>query len=130
MILLDSNAYTALLQGHQEVVDRVRGASRVFFSMVVIGELLAGFRFGSRRGENLRVLEEFLRTPRFETVPVTRATAERFALIWSELRAKGRPIPSNDIWIAAHAMETGAELISFDHHFEQVGGLLWFRPEA
>jgi predicted nucleic acid-binding protein len=124
-ILLDTNAYTALLQGHCEVASRVRSASRVLFSMVVIGELLAGFRHGSRRQENLRMLDEFLHNPRFETVPVTRASAERFALIWRELRRKGRPIPTNDIWIAAHAMETGAELISFDRHFGEVSGLLW-----
>lgn len=127
-ILLDTNAYTALVQGHPEVVSRVRIASRVLISMVVVGELLAGFRHGSRRQENLRILDEFLRNPHFDAVPVTRASAERFALVWSELRAKGRPIPTNDIWVAAHAMETGAELISFDRHFEAVNGLLWHDP--
>lgn len=127
-ILLDTNAYTALLRGHPEVASRVRLASRVLFSMVVIGELLAGFRHGSRRRENLRVLDDFLRNPHFDAVPVTRASAERFALVWSGLRAKGKPIPTNDVWIAAHAMETGAELISFDRHFEEVDGLLWLDP--
>lgn len=129
-ILLDTNAYTALLHGHQQVASRVRAASRVLFSTIVLGELLAGFHRGSRRQENLRVLHEFLSNPRFQTVPVTRLSAERFALIWSELRAKGRPIPTNDIWIAAHSMETGAELISFDRHFEQVSGLLWYPPDG
>lgn len=128
-ILLDTNAYTALLQGHPQVVSRVRSASRVLFSMIVLGELLAGFRHGSRRRENRQILDEFLRNPRFETVPVTQASAERFALVWNELRAKGRPIPTNDVWIAAQAIETGAELISFNRHFEEVSGVFWHHPE-
>ncbi len=66
--------------------------------------------------------------PHFDTVPVTWASAERFALIWSELRAKGKPVPTNDIWIAGHAMEAGAELVSFDLHFGEIAGLLWFNP--
>ncbi len=127
-LLLDTNAYSALVRGQLAVASRVRSARRVLLSMIVLGELLAGFRSGSRRRENLRTLDEFLRNPYFELVPVNRATAERFASIWSELRAKGRPIPTNDIWIAAHAMETGAELISFDRHFREVDGLLWFDP--
>ena len=48
----------------------------------------------------------------------------------SSLRAKGRPIPTNDIWIAAHAMETGADLVSADRHFEHVDGIAWIRLSA
>lgn len=46
------------------------------------------------------------------------------------LRAKGRPIPTNDVWIAAHAMETGADLVSADGHFEHVDGIAWVRVSA
>ena len=52
-------------------------------------------------------------------------TADRYARIATALRAKGRPIPSNDIWIAAHSMETGADLVSCDRHFEYIDGLAW-----
>jgi tRNA(fMet)-specific endonuclease VapC len=61
---------------------------------------------------------------------VTRTTADRFARIAAALRVKGRPIPTNDIWVAAHAMETGAELLSFDSHFAEVEGLAWTSPSA
>lgn len=54
---------------------------------------------------------------------MTFTTADRFGRIAAALRAKGKPIPQNDIWIAAHAMETGADLLSFDRHFEAVEGL-------
>ena len=124
-ILLDTNAYSALLRGHDEVADRVRRAERVVFSTVVAGELLLGFRLGTRLKKNMAQLDAFLENPYVSLVPVTLTTADRFARIAAALRAKGRPIPTNDIWIAAHAMEAGAELLSFDAHFGAVDGLAW-----
>jgi len=61
---------------------------------------------------------------------VTFVTAERFGRIAAALREKGRGIPTNDIWIAAHAMETGADLVSFDTHFGEIDGLVWVDPSA
>ena len=124
-ILLDTNAYSALLRGHDEVADRVRRAERVAFSTVVAGELLLGFRLGTRLKKNMAELDAFLENPYVSLVPVTLTTADRFARIAAALRAKGRPIPTNDIWIAAHAMEAGAELLSFDAHFGAIDGLAW-----
>ncbi len=124
-ILLDTNAYSALLRGHDEVADRVRRAERVVFSTVVAGELLLGFRLGTRLKKNMAELDAFLENPYVSLVPVTLTTADRFARIAAALRAKGRPIPTNDIWIAAHAMEAGAELLSFDAHFGAIDGLAW-----
>ena len=124
-ILLDTSAYSAMVQGHDDVCALVRMSERVLLSMVVVGELLAGFRGGSRFESNLRDLDEFLGSPYVKDVRVTRTTADRFSRIWAGLRAKRKPIPTNDIWIAAHAMETGADLVSFDRHFEEVEGLAW-----
>lgn len=58
---------------------------------------------------------------------MTMTTADRYARVAVQLRRKGRPIPTNDIWIAAHAMETGADLVSLDEHFAEVDGLAWVR---
>lgn len=124
-ILLDTNAYSALLRGHVAVVERVRRAEQVVLSVVVAGELLFGFRAGARLKKNLAELDAFLDNPYVSLAHVTYATADRFGRIAAALRAKGRPIPTNDIWIAAHAMETGAELLSFDQHFEAIDGLVW-----
>ncbi|HEY7365092.1 MAG TPA: type II toxin-antitoxin system VapC family toxin [Methylomirabilota bacterium] len=124
-ILLDTNAYSALMRGHDEVADRVRRAEGVVFSTVVAGELLLGFRLGARLKKNVAELDAFLENPYVSLVSVTLTTADRFARIATALRAKGRPIPTNDIWIAAHAMETGAELLSFDVHFGAIDGLAW-----
>lgn len=124
-VLLDTNAYSALMRGHAGVAGRVRRAEHVLLSTIVAGELLFGFRAGGRLGKNLAELETFLDNPYVNLVPVTYTTADRFGRVAAALRAKGRPIPTNDMWIAAHAMETGAELLSFDQHFEAVDGLAW-----
>jgi len=121
--LLDTNAYVELLKGNPEVANLVRSAEQLVFSMVVVGELLFGFRNGSRYDKNLALLDEFLNQPWVELQLVTRTTADRFGRIAAALRKAGTPIPTNDIWIAAHAFETGAELISFGRHFESVRGL-------
>ena len=127
-ILLDTDAYSALKRGHPAVAAVVRRADAIVFSPVVAGELLQGFRCGTRFERNLRELEEFVASPFVRVSPVTMDTADRFGRITAVLKRRGRPIPINDIWIAAQAMETGAELVSFDRHFEAIDGLVWRRP--
>jgi tRNA(fMet)-specific endonuclease VapC len=115
------------MRGHTEVADRVRRAEGIILSTVVAGELLFGFRAGRRFDENQRQFRRFLDNPYVTILPVSLVTADRFARIGASLRAKGRPIPTNDMWIAAHAQESGAELLSADEHFEAVDGLAWTR---
>jgi len=112
------------------VADFVRRADSVLISAVVLGELLFGFRNGTRYNENREQLEAFLSRRLVQTIEVTLETAERFGLIAAQLRRRGRPIPTNDVWIAAHAMESGGHLLSFDRHFEAVDGLLWTHLEG
>jgi tRNA(fMet)-specific endonuclease VapC len=126
-LLLDTNAYVALMRGDKGTAGRVRRAERVFVSAIVAGELVFGFRNGSRFDENMADLESFLDNPFVEFLPVSLITADRFGRIAALLRRKGAPIPTNDIWIAAHALEYGAELLSFDRHFEAIEGLVWTR---
>jgi tRNA(fMet)-specific endonuclease VapC len=128
--LLDTNAYTALRRGHDEVVAIVRSSEEVLISAIVAGELLFGFRNGTRFAVNRRDLEAFLGAPRVRLLSVNLTTADRYGTIAMNLRRKGRPLPQNDIWIAAHALEHGADLVSFDGHFSEVDGLSWVQPEA
>lgn len=127
-LLLDTDAYSAFMRGHVGVATRIREAERVLLSVVVAGELLFGFRVGSRYARNVMLLDAFLENPYVDLLPVTRTTADRFGRIAAALRAKGTPIPTNDIWVAAHAMESGAELLSFDEHYRVVDGLAWVKP--
>ena len=124
-ILLDSNAYSNLKRGHRRVAEIVRGAERILMPHVVIGELLYGFRNGSRPERNTRELHVFLDNPYVSIAAMSLTTADRYSRVATALRARGRPIPTNDIWIAAHTMETGADLVSFDRHFDHVEGLAW-----
>ena len=121
--LLDTNAYAALKRNHIGVADLVRDSSELVFSMIVVGELLFGFRNGSRFDRNMKELDDFLTNARVSVLSITRPTADRFGRIAAALRQAGTPIPTNDIWIAAHAFESGAELITFDQHFQAVPGL-------
>lgn len=125
---LDTNVYTALFRGDATIADYVKRADHVHLSAVVAGELLFGFRNGSRYEANRRGLEDFLLSAYVSLLPVTLITADRFGRIAASLRRKGRPIPSNDIWIAAHAMESGSELLTYDQHFKEVDGLAWIQP--
>lgn len=127
-LLLDTNAYSELKRGHSGVASLVRRSEQVLLSSIVAGELLYGFRAGSRYEANRRELDAFLGRPQVGFLPVSFATADRFGRIAHALRQKGKPIPTNDIWIAAHALEHGAELVSFDRHFENVDGLAWTIP--
>ena len=129
-ILLDSDAYSLLMRGHQEVADLVRGAEEVLLSAVMVGEVLYGFRWGSYFERNVATLRSFLDSPYVSFVPVDPVTADRYSRIAASLRTKGRPIPVNDVWVAAHVMETGADLVSADGHFEHVDGIAWIRVTA
>ena len=126
-LLLDTNAYSALKRGHPAAADLVRRSEEVLFSTVVAGELLYGFRCGNRFERNRQELDEFIASPFVKVVPVTMATADRFGRVAAALRKRGTPIPVNDIWVAAQALETGAELLSFDRHYEAIDGLAWRR---
>ena len=71
-----------------------------------------------------------MRRPFVTIVPVSDVTADRYARIAYSLRRKGNPIPQNDVWIAAQAMEHGAGLVSFDKHFLSVDGLIVVMPNG
>lgn len=129
-LLLDTNAYSLLMRGHDQVAQLVRRSRELLLSIVVVGELMYGFRRGSRLERNLTDLRAFLDEPHTSLVAVGSVTADRYARIAAALRAKGRPIPTNDVWIAAQAMETGADLVSADQHFGHIDGIVWTPIDA
>lgn len=129
-VLLDTNAMTALFQGDRAILDAAAKADCVYASAIVIGELEAGFRGGTRYAENLALLDRFLGKPTVEILPVRRETGDCFGRIKQALKAKGTPIPVNDVWVAAQCMETGSVLVTYDSHFGVVDGLrLWCQPK-
>ncbi|MEA3441666.1 MAG: type II toxin-antitoxin system VapC family toxin [Chloroflexota bacterium] len=116
-LMLDTSAYAAFMRGHLEAISALRKAQSVIIPIVAMGELLAGFEVGSRRQKNRAELKEFLSSPRVRVVDANQETSERYALIYAYLRGVGQPVPTNDLWIAASAMEHSATLLTADAHF-------------
>ncbi len=125
-ILLDTNAYSAFMAGDTRVFDYMIEAEAIYISTVMVGELFAGFHGGQKFNQNKDELQRFLSKESIHVIDVTMETAEIFGEIKSTLAKKGTMIPLNDIWIAAHAIETGSKLITYDEHFKHVNGLrIW-----
>lgn len=122
-IVIDTNAYTAFKRGDAAIVTVLKHAPKLILCTTVLGELLSGFAAGRRQSVNRAELTKFLSVPRVNVVPSTAATADLYALVYASLRRKGKPIPTNDLWIAASALEHGAALLTLDAHFQNIDGL-------
>lgn len=107
-------------RGDARTTELLDTAEWIGISVIVLGELSAGFEQGNRRERNQAELTEFLGMPVVETLQVDRQTAQIFGEMLAELRRRGTPIPTNDIWIAASCARMGATLVTWDKHFERV----------
>jgi predicted nucleic acid-binding protein len=123
-ILLDTNSYVAFKRNEPAAVRSIRQSEFIGINATVLGELLSGFRAGSKEGANRKELNLFLESPRVQVLAIDEDTAEYYAKVFCDLKKKGRPIPTNDIWVAASAMQHGLWLVSKDEHFHEVEGLL------
>ncbi|MGA1840823.1 MAG: type II toxin-antitoxin system VapC family toxin [bacterium] len=123
-ILIDTNIYTFALKGDEEVISTLQKVNKIGISSVSIGELLSGFKGGNKEKKNRKELETFLDSPRVFICNIDYNTAEYYAEILVRLKEIGRPIPTNDIWIAATAFQYGLKLYSKDSHFKHIPGLI------
>ncbi len=123
-LILDTSAYSAFKRGNLDAVAFLRKIPEILVPIIVLGELWSGFEFGRKRETNRYELDAFLSSPRVSVVQITLETAERYAVIYSFLRRNGRPIPTNDLWIAAMMMEHGATLLTADVHFLRLPQIL------
>ncbi|MBM3310600.1 MAG: type II toxin-antitoxin system VapC family toxin, partial [Candidatus Aminicenantes bacterium] len=122
----DSSAYSRFVSGEREVLAVLSRAKTVYFSVFVLGELLAGLESGTHEAVNKKVLSAFLAKSTVVFLVAGEETADYYGRIWAGLKKAGRLIPTNDVWIAAQAMETGSVLVTYDAHFAAVPGLrLW-----
>ena len=126
-ILLDTNAFRKIFEGKDmSLLNLLDSAEIVYVSVIVIGELVFGFKGGSKENENRNLLDDFLEKVSVRTMAVSTETSAIYGEIMHKLKRKGLPIPTNDAWIAAHAIETGSVLITFDKHFLKIPGVrLW-----
>lgn len=123
-LLLDTSAYSAFMRDHPEVKRAVQEADEIYLNSVALGELLAGFMRGRHRRRNEGELKTFLASPRVKVLDMNGETAERYAVILNALWKGGTPIPTNDIWIAASAMQHGLHLLTTDAHYQNVSQII------
>ena len=122
-LLIDTNIYSYALRGDDDVVEVLRKSEQIGISVISIGELLSGFKGGGREKKNREEIEIFLDSPRVVVYPVDEDTSEFYAEIINNLREIGKPVPTNDVWIAAIAFQNGLKLYTKDIHFKTIPGL-------
>jgi len=123
-ILLDTNAYVAFKHGNVIAYSIIQRVDQIGLSVIVIGELLSGFRSGKYEKRNRQELNEFMASPRVKILSIDENTALYYSLIYYQLKEKGKPIPTNDLWIASTTLQNGLPIFTFDHHFTEIDGLL------
>ena len=123
-LLVDTSAYSAFMRGHAGIKSSLQRADEIVVNAFVLGELAAGFIKGRRRRKNQEELNRFLSSARVKAVDVTEETAERYGVILNSLWKAGTPIPTNDIWIAASAMEHGLQILTTDAHYHKVAQVM------
>lgn len=123
-ILLDTNAYTAFKRNDPEALRIISNVPLIGLNSIILGELLGGFALGSKEAVNRRELKQFLSSSRVQLFSIDDETAEYYALVYRSLRTIGSPIPTNDMWIAATALQHNLALFSYDRHFQSVEGLV------
>lgn len=122
-VLIDTNAYAAFKRGHPPAVEILQCAQTIAINSIVLGELFAGFATGNQEAKNRQELEQFLATPCVLVLSPNLVTADYYATIYKQLKGKGRPIPTNDMWIAATALQHELALFSYDKHFAYIDSL-------
>ncbi len=123
-ILIDTNIYSNALRGNSDIIATLKQVSQIGITAISIGELLSGFKGGLKEDRNRKELGGFLDSPRVSIISVDEDTAEYYSAILNDLKKKGTPIPTNDIWIAAAAFQNGLQLYTLDKHFHYIDGLL------
>jgi tRNA(fMet)-specific endonuclease VapC len=125
---LDTSGYSRLMRGRPKLQARLESADEILLSATMLGEVYAGFQGGTRLEENLSLLAAFRRQPGVVIIDTTENVAERYAAIVAILKRQGTPIPTNDIWIAAAALENGGRMVAYDSQFGAVPGLIVEAP--
>jgi tRNA(fMet)-specific endonuclease VapC len=121
---IDTCAYSHLMRGDVNLQSCLEEADLLFVPVIVLGEIHAGFEAGTRLTENENRLKSFLELPGVRIQDVTWDIARRYAILVNDLRQKGTPIPTNDLWIAATTLELGARLVTYDAHFKNIPNLI------
>lgn len=119
-ILIDTNRYSDFAKGEKTAIEIFTTADRLFVPFVVVAELRAGFRSGTISQRNEAILVQFLANERVEVLYADAQTTHIYAETYAQLKRNDTPIPTNDLWIAALAIQHSLPLCSRDAHFEKL----------
>jgi tRNA(fMet)-specific endonuclease VapC len=119
--LLDTNIVIAILEEDDSITRHIVPEMHIFLSSTVLGELLYGAYHSARVRQNVERAKALAAV--IPVLPCDAQTADAFGILKNQLRKKGRPIPDNDIWIAAVAYKRQLTLITRDQHFKQIESL-------
>ena len=120
---IDTTRYVDFMRGAREALTRFRSATEISVPFVVLAELRAGFLSGSKGAANEKNLARFLGRNGIRILLPDEASTHLYARVFASLRQKGTPIPTNDVWISALAIQHGLPLYTRDRHFDLVDGL-------
>lgn len=120
--LLDTNIVIALFKNDSLVIDKITEAKEIFITNITVGELYFGAYKSSKVESNIKQIDSFVAINIILNCDFT--TAKYYGQIKNQLKMKGKPIPENDIWIAAIAMQYNLILVSRDKHLQEIENLL------
>ncbi|HVH45359.1 MAG TPA: type II toxin-antitoxin system VapC family toxin [Labilithrix sp.] len=126
-VALDSNRYTDLCRGVAQVVEVIEDAAEIYVPLIVVAEQRAGFAHGASREKNERILTRFLNEPGVSVLTPDEQTTYFYADAYAYLRKKGKPIPTNDLWIAALVLQHQLVLFDRDSDFDHLPQLARLR---
>jgi predicted nucleic acid-binding protein len=123
-VALDTNRLTDLFRGDAALAERLGLCDEVWIPLVVLAEIKAGFLGGTERHRNEILLRKLLSKTTVGVLLPDRETAEHYARLFVQLKRAGAPVPDNDLWIAALALQHDLLLITRDKHFKSIPQLL------
>ncbi len=129
-LCLDTNAFSSHQRSESLAIRLIAAVDQIWMPAITLGELRSGFLNGSKSAANELHLQDFLALPYLSVAAVTEVTSRHYAKIHQQLKRDGRAIPSNDLWIAATAMELDCPIFTFDKHFKYVKHLSVVSSEA
>ncbi|MBF0388245.1 MAG: type II toxin-antitoxin system VapC family toxin [Candidatus Omnitrophica bacterium] len=119
-LAVDTSVYVDYLRGESAARDKLESAVRIALPAAAVGEIMSGFRSAEAGKRDRALYDEFCRVFDVLILPVTEKTAEHYAHIMRWLKSQGTPVPANDIWIAAAALEHGMPLATSDNHYKKI----------
>lgn len=123
-VAVDTNRLSDLFRGDAALSDQLNYCDEVWLPLIVVGEIQAGFHGGTHLHRNHRTLVAFLQRPTAGVLLPDEETANHYARLFVQMKRAGKPLPDNDLWIAALCLQHNIALISRDRHFDRIPQLL------